>query len=151
MDIRSITNNSTSIGYRGDASRSSNNIADCADSSLSSSEKGYQRDDSRNLEEVSGETRVSSYKPGNPVARKRAEKITNPSEEETQIIPHSLGYVDHSLDPINDDHPFAPLHRMPNFPETLFAILSNEQLINIITWMPHGVSYYFVVFFVYCE
>ena len=68
----------------------------------------------------------------------------NPSEEETQIIPLSLGhYIDHSQDPIIDDPPFAPLQRMANFPESLFAILSNESLSDIITWMPHGVSIIF--------
>ncbi len=33
-------------------------------------------------------------------------------EEETQVLPYALGsYIDHSLDPDNDDRPFAPIHR----------------------------------------
>lgn len=78
-------------------------------------------------------------------------------EEATQIIPsyiqqceeserkappvtkrYSLGkYCDHSLDP-DDDRTFAPIHRKPNFPESLVAILSNPELASIIEWLPHG-------------
>eukprot|EP00571_Detonula_confervacea_P009241 CAMPEP_0172322542 /NCGR_PEP_ID=MMETSP1058-20130122/46192_1 /TAXON_ID=83371 /ORGANISM="Detonula confervacea, Strain CCMP 353" /LENGTH=612 /DNA_ID=CAMNT_0013038309 /DNA_START=447 /DNA_END=2285 /DNA_ORIENTATION=+ len=62
-------------------------------------------------------------------------------EEETQVLPISLGsYVDHSLDP-DDGRPFAPIHRKPNFPESLFAILSNFDLSSIIKWLPHGRSF----------
>lgn len=61
-------------------------------------------------------------------------------EEETQVLPFSGSYVDHSLDP-DDDRPFAPIHRKPNFPESLFAILSNTDHSSIIEWLPHGRSF----------
>mmetsp|Transcript_20678 Transcript_20678/g.43172 ORF Transcript_20678/g.43172 Transcript_20678/m.43172 type:complete len:612 (-) Transcript_20678:82-1917(-) len=62
-------------------------------------------------------------------------------EEETQVLTYSIGkYIDHSLDP-DDNRPFAPVHRKPNFPESLFAILSNTYLSSIIEWLPHGRSF----------
>ena len=133
-------------GYRPDVSgRMSNSIGDGDDYSISSKEEGYQRDDSRDLEEMAAEEGVpaeQSTKERPPIARKRVKQRVNRSEEETQIIPLSLGhYVDHSLDPVIDEPPFAPLQRQANFPEILFAILSNEHLEDIITWMPHGVSF----------
>lgn len=137
----------SSDGYRQDISRSMSNLIgeDYDNDSISSKEEGYERDDSRDLEDMAEEEGVSSeqHKAERPaIARKRVKQRVNPGEEETQIIPLSLGpYVDHSRDPIIDDPPFAPLQRMANFPETLFAILSNESLSNIITWMPHGVSF----------
>lgn len=135
----------SSGGYRQDISRSMSNLIgeDYDNDSISSKEEGYQRDDSRDLEDMAEEEGVSSeHRAERPaIARKRVKQRVNPGEEETQIIPLSLGpYIDHSRDPIIDDPPFAPLQRMANFPETLFAILSNESLSNIITWMPHGVS-----------
>ncbi|KAL7499508.1 hypothetical protein ACHAWT_008115 [Skeletonema menzelii] len=135
----------SSDGYRQDISRSlSNLIGDDDNDSISSKEEGYQRDDSRDLEDMAEEEGVSNeHKADRPaIARKRVKQRVNPSEEETQIIPLSLGhYIDHSLDPIIDDPPFAPLQRMANFPETLFAILSNDSLSDIITWKPHGRSF----------
>lgn len=63
-------------------------------------------------------------------------------EEETQVLPFSLGgYVDHSRDPDDGRTAFAPIHRKPNFTESLFAILSNPDLASIIQWMPHGRSF----------
>lgn len=132
-------------GYRPDVSgRMSNSIGDGDDYSISSKEEGYQRDDSRDLEEMAAEEGVPTEqktKERPPIARKRVKQRVYRSEEETQIIPLSLGhYVDHSLDPVIDEPPFAPLQRQANFPEILFAILSNQHLEDIITWMPHGVS-----------
>lgn len=133
-------------GYRQDISRSMSNLIGNDNDSISSKEEGYQRDNSRDLEEIAEEGGVASgqnvtERP--PIARKRVKQRVNPSEEETQIIPLSLGrYVDHSLDPVIDEPAFAPMQRQPNFPETLFAILSNESLSDIITWMPHGVSFF---------
>ena len=136
----------SSGGYRQDISRSmSNLIGDDDNDSISSKEEGYQRDDSRDLEDMDEEEGISNEHKARPaIARKRVKQRVNPSEEETQIIPLSLGhYIDHSLDPLIDDPPFAPLQRMAKFPETLFAILCNESLSDIITWMPHGVSFIF--------
>jgi hypothetical protein len=132
-------------GYRQDVSgRMSNSVGDGDDYSISSKEEGYQRDDSRDLEEMAAEEGVpteQSTKERPPIARKRVKQRVYRSEEETQIIPLSLGhYVDHSLDPVIDA-PFAPLQRQANFPEILFAILSNQHLEDIITWMPHGRSF----------
>mmetsp|Transcript_26083 Transcript_26083/g.40121 ORF Transcript_26083/g.40121 Transcript_26083/m.40121 type:complete len:497 (+) Transcript_26083:2402-3892(+) len=134
----------SSGGYRQDISRSmSNLIGDDDNDSISSKEEGYQRDDSRDLEDMDEEEGISNEHKARPaIARKRVKQRVNPSEEETQIIPLSLGhYIDHSLDPLIDDPPFAPLQRMANFPETLFAILCNESLSDIITWRPHGRSF----------
>jgi hypothetical protein len=50
-------------------------------------------------------------------------------------------YQDHSLEPIDANICVAPAHRRPNFPESLFAILSNEALTDTIAWMPHGRSF----------
>jgi hypothetical protein len=50
-------------------------------------------------------------------------------------------YIDHSRDPRDPKHQIAPMHRRPNFNESLFAILSNQTLSSIITWMPHGRSF----------
>lgn len=139
----------SSNGYRQDISRSmSNLIGDDDNDSLSSKDDGYKRDDSRDLEDMAeeeGVSNVNEHEAKRPaIARKRVKTRVNPSEEETQIIPLSLGhYIDHSLDPIIENPPFAPLQRMANFPETLFAILCNESLSEIITWMPHGVSFIF--------
>ena len=141
-----ISGLSGDAGYRQDISRSmSNLIGDDDNDSISSKEEGYQRDDSRDLEEMAAEEGVASEQNATerpPIARKRVKQRVNRSEEETQIIPLSLGrYVDHSLDPVIDEPPFAPLQRQANFPEILFAILSNPNLFDIITWMPHGVSF----------
>ncbi len=142
----------SSGGYRQDVSRSSNLIGDDENDSFSSKEDGYKRDDSRDLEDMAeeeGVSNVNEHEAKRPaIARKRVKQRVNPSEEETQIIPLSLGhYIDHSLDPIIDHPPFAPLQRMANFPETLFAILCNDSLSEIITWMPHGVSFIFPCLF----
>ena len=140
----------SSGGYQQDISRSMSNnlIGDYDNDSISSKEEGYQRDNSGDLEDMAkeeGVPNVNEHEAKRPaIARKRVKQRLNPSEEETQIIPLSLGdYIDHSLDPIIDNPPFAPLQRMANFPETLFAILSNGHLSDIITWMPHGVSFIF--------
>ncbi len=136
----------SSGGYRQDVSRSmSNLIGEDENDSFSSKEDGYERDDSRDLEDMAEEEGVSNINENEAkrpaIARKRVKQRVNPSEEETQIIPLSLGhYIDHSLDPIIDHPPFASLQRMANFPETLFAILCNNRLSEVIAWMPHGVS-----------
>jgi hypothetical protein len=140
--------NASDSGYQQDISRrTSNLIGEDDNDSISSKEEGYQRDDSRDLEDMAEEDGAcGEHKTERPaIARKRVKQRVNTSgTEETQIIPLSLGhYVDHSLDPILDDPHFAPLQRMANFTEKLFAILSNESLSNIITWMPHGVSFVF--------
>lgn len=48
-------------------------------------------------------------------------------------------YIDHSTDV--DPDPFAPVTppgRVPNFPAKMHAILSREDLADIVCWMPHG-------------
>ena len=113
------------IAEEGEISFPERLIGDDDNDSISSKEEGYQRDDSRDLEDFAEEEGVSNEHKARPaIARKRVKQRVNPSEEETQIIPLSLGhYIDHSQDSIIDDPPFAPLHRKANFPETLFCPL----------------------------
>lgn len=92
------------------------------------SDSGYEQD-------VSSDMAVIANGRGYQIERK------SDREEETQVLPYSLGnYIDHSLDS-DDDRPFAPIHRKPNFVESLFAILSNPKLSNVIEWLPHGRSF----------
>lgn len=63
------------------------------------------------------------------------------TSEDAQVSSESSSYVDHSRDPRIEGHQIAPAHRRPNFPESLFAMLSNESLSSAITWMPHGRSF----------
>ena len=60
-------------------------------------------------------------------------------------VQYASSYIDHSQDlPDNSDQEanrIAPIHRRPNFPESLFAILSDQTLSNVITWLPHGRSF----------
>lgn len=51
-------------------------------------------------------------------------------------------YVDHSRD-VDDDPmtPLTPPGRVPNFPAKMHAILSRDDLSDIISWMPHGRSW----------
>jgi hypothetical protein len=60
-------------------------------------------------------------------------------------VQHISSYIDHSQDLRGDSNQeanqIAPNHRRPNFPESLFAILSHQTLSNVITWLPHGRSF----------
>ncbi|KAL7553713.1 hypothetical protein ACHAWF_017034 [Thalassiosira exigua] len=131
-DENSISSRSIEDGVRKKASNGSNVFArkrkaveqtagiQCAASKNNLTGSGYEQD-------VSGDMAVF----GNGEAR----------EEETQVLLYTLGsYVDHSLVP-DDDRVFAPIHRKPTFPESLYAILSNPDLSNVIEWSSHGRSF----------
>lgn len=51
-------------------------------------------------------------------------------------------YRDFSQTPDDDPlTPLTPLARVPNFPAKMHAILSREDLADVVTWMPHGRSW----------
>lgn len=63
------------------------------------------------------------------------------SDDAAQGGSSESSYIDYSREPRTEGNEIAPAHRRPNFPESLYAILSNDTMSTIITWMPHGRSF----------
>jgi HSF-type DNA-binding len=65
------------------------------------------------------------------------------SDSHPALRPHPFFYyVDYST--MKDDNPLLPLTdlgKVPNFPAKMHAILSRKDLVDIISWMPHGRSW----------
>mmetsp|Transcript_17314 Transcript_17314/g.32793 ORF Transcript_17314/g.32793 Transcript_17314/m.32793 type:complete len:605 (+) Transcript_17314:320-2134(+) len=67
----------------------------------------------------------------------------SPASNHRELLPAPYFYYrDFSQTPDDDPlTPLTPLARVPNFPAKMHAILSREDLADVVTWMPHGRSW----------